>query len=46
MKRLLNVISNLALIAVGLVLGLLAVEQVIPYYWHGRVDYGWDGSFE
>ncbi len=46
MKRLLNVIANLVLIAVGLILGLLAVEQAIPYYWHGRVDYGWNGSFE
>ncbi len=46
MKRLLNVIANLTLIAIGLFLGLLAVEQAIPYYWHGQVDYGWDGSFE
>jgi len=46
MKRLLNLIANLSLIAIGLVLGLLAVEQAVPYYWHGRVNYGWDGSFE
>jgi len=46
MKRLLNVVANLTLIATGLVLGLLAVEQAIPYYWHGRADYGWNGSFE
>ena len=46
MKRPLNVIANLALMAFGLLLGLLAVEQAIPYYWHGRADYGWDGSFE
>jgi lysophospholipase L1-like esterase len=45
MKRLLNVLVNLAMIAIGLVLGLLAVEQAVPYYWHGQVDYGWDGSF-
>jgi lysophospholipase L1-like esterase len=45
-KRLLNVIANLVLIAIGLFLGLLAVEQAIPYYWHGRADYGWDGSLE
>jgi hypothetical protein len=46
MRRTLNVIANLVLIAIGLVLGLLAVEQAVPYYWYGRVDYGWDGSFE
>jgi hypothetical protein len=46
MKRLLNIIANLTLIAIGLILGLLAVEQAVPYYWHGQVDYGWDGSFE
>jgi hypothetical protein len=46
MKRLLNIIANLTLIAIGLVLGLLAVEQAVPHYWYGQVDYGWNGSFE
>jgi lysophospholipase L1-like esterase len=46
MKRLLDVIANLGLMAVSLVVGLLAVEQAVPYYWHGRADYGWNSSFE
>jgi hypothetical protein len=46
MKKTLNVIANLALITLGLFLGLVVVEQAVPHYWHGRADYGWDGSFE
>jgi lysophospholipase L1-like esterase len=47
MRRVLNILANLILVTAGLFLGLLAVEQIIPYYWKSRMPYGgWEGRFE
>ena len=48
MKRLAGGIVNLLLIFGGLLLGLVAIEEIIPYYWKGQAGalYKFGEAFE
>jgi hypothetical protein len=48
MKRLLGGIVNLLLVCGGLFLGLVVIEEIIPYYWKGQAGalYKFGEAFE